>query len=744
MERYWVYLDNKVQGPIEIPSLRKLSGFNLLTQVCVEGQESWRVADEVIEIKAYFAAPPRGSSLVPDTQPDLPVAEKPQIELAMPSTSVIETLPEMPGVQAGNTAPKPMATPAVQTAAQAAFGQASPAESLRQSCATCGYKNPRDVAVCMKCGSPLKTAGAPVEDKPKISLNPLPFKPERVTPAPLSVDPVIVESSSPMVEIPVKRIAIILVSITLAGCVVMAVRHIWKTKHHPAIALHPKVINTLPQPPAEPMSYTKKEKAAAHHKSAQTRPAPATVAALPGLSGKRHAERGTQNAEEGNFHKEKQIPNSESRTPHAASSVSDSQATASYTVIPEAAPLKHRQSAPVDSRYAVKRRGDKSMWSGRENEAIQMVQHYRIYGGQRTIGRNNEILMQILRDREYTTAYESGKRIYLFDDVDWAVSQTGNATFEARLTLSGGKEADGSPRAPLRFAFNVDLERQTVMAGGSGLIKSNTQHAFFDESRIPPEDRRSVAKDTEELVKAAQPDASPLALETITRQYSDTYSRPALQRVADAYGLTLVSKRLAHDTVAVKDVLPDGTLGMNGAVQPEQVSTKPVKAMPMSMSGTIQYGMADGNDRERLITVKAPSQASPAKLWETLTGYDRLTQFIPDLLISQREGQDGNAIIVHTVSLTRYMFFVFKTNLHLRILENTSQHRLEFERIAGDFDKFTGYVQIAPDPTGTRSTIEIHLTVVPKGHMANSIMHTMTQRFIVPGVDALRSKAESN
>ena len=54
MGRFWVYLDNRVQGPVDVPNLRKLSGFTLLTQVCPEGQEAWRLADEIIEIKSYF------------------------------------------------------------------------------------------------------------------------------------------------------------------------------------------------------------------------------------------------------------------------------------------------------------------------------------------------------------------------------------------------------------------------------------------------------------------------------------------------------------------------------------------------------------------------------------------------------------------------------------------------------------------------------------------------------------------
>src|SRR5688572_16401625 len=98
MSRFWIYIDNRVQGPLEIPALRKINGFNLLTQVCAEGQESWRMADEVIEIKAYFSAPPRGSSLTDEAQPELPTYIKPQIEMTLPpvgiGAEVFETLPE--------------------------------------------------------------------------------------------------------------------------------------------------------------------------------------------------------------------------------------------------------------------------------------------------------------------------------------------------------------------------------------------------------------------------------------------------------------------------------------------------------------------------------------------------------------------------------------------------------------------------------------------------------------------------
>ena len=79
-------------------------------------------------------------------------------------------------------------------------------------------------------------------------------------------------------------------------------------------------------------------------------------------------------------------------------------------------------------------------------------------------------------------------------------------------------------------------------------------------------------------------------------------------------------------------------------VVPVPTSKAPAKDVDKSIpsasaSGPIQYTMERGNGKERLVTVKSPSTASPARLWETLTSYDRFTQFIPDVVVSQREGQ---------------------------------------------------------------------------------------------------------
>ena len=721
MARFWVYVGDKVQGPVDIPSLRKVPGFNLLSQVCEEGAEIWRMADEVIEIKSYFISPPRPNSFALDSgnaAPKIEFSPQPMIEEM--------TLPEPNMAWQKTTAPSKSGDPNLEILTPTPVGGAA----LRAVCEVCGYKNPRDVAVCMKCGEKLKGAAAAVSAE-KVAI-PIPIPVAAPTPAPAVVAPEVDPNTNTMVEISMSKL---LIGCAVAGAVIVGSFLSYRSwrKHH----LPKRVMTAAPAAPAQKVM-TRATKSGVKHYSRQ--PVRRPVEPL----------------------QQEDAAVAEPKTEEA-----------SYRVVPEAAPLKKRFSSPINSPYAVKRRANQSLWTSQEDQSIQQVQRMRIYGGLRTIDRNVEILMQILRDREYNTAFESGKRIYLYNDLDWSAFLKEGPLYDVHLTFSGGKEPDGSPKKPLHFAFMSDLERGTVEPGGQDQVRSNTLHAFFDESRIAPEDRRAIAKDTEELVLAAQPEASPLALDTVVRQFAKVYTTAALSRVADAYDLTLVKKKLAHDTrlgsddptvsvpspAAKKEApsAPSQTEAWEKAgMKPSAVSpAQPVAEHPSLKDGnssmtqpikgdSVEFRMERGAGRERNLMVRATSTASPAKIWEIVTGYDRLKQFMPDMLSSEREGQDGSAVIVHTVCLTRYLFFMFKMNFHWRVIEHPQQHTLEFERIAGDFESFRGSLEITTDPAKKLSQINFRAMVVPEGATLNAKLESMARRILIPEMNTLRTKAESN
>ena len=89
------------------------------------------------------------------------------------------------------------------------------------------------------------------------------------------------------------------------------------------------------------------------------------------------------------------------------------------------------------------------------------------------------------------------------------------------------------------------------------------------------------------------------------------------------------------------------------------------------------------------------------------------------------------------------MFFVFKINLHLRVIEHPAQHTIEFERIAGEFEQFRGSVELTPDASGNAGTLNVHTTIVPKGRVPAWVLRGMGRRFLTSVVHALRTRAES-
>ena len=51
MEKFWVFLDRRMQGPLDIAALLKLPGFHPETKVCRDGDEAWQPASEDLRLR---------------------------------------------------------------------------------------------------------------------------------------------------------------------------------------------------------------------------------------------------------------------------------------------------------------------------------------------------------------------------------------------------------------------------------------------------------------------------------------------------------------------------------------------------------------------------------------------------------------------------------------------------------------------------------------------------------------------
>jgi hypothetical protein len=340
MARYWVYIDSKV-GPTDVPALRKIPSFTLLTQVCPENEQTWRMADEIIEIKSYFLSPPRASALPAEAvnAEPLPKETKTLLTVLEPNAEI-----ELPRAN-------PLPVSKIEILPPPANNQKEPAgpAALRVYCEVCGYKNPRDVTTCMKCGTDIKPsaqpgptpatapapgAASPALDKPPVRLPELKASPAVVPTLAKGADPAAVPvdlKANPMVEIPVTRILITLLAASLVGALGFGGYKFWIQRHRRS---HPVVVKP---PVVAPVTTTKNT----HPKRGTGKRGPsvsrAKAAALPGVS------QSTRALAPVARRRPAASPDGESSAAPTPA-VTPSEAAAPYRIIEEATPLKHRQS----------------------------------------------------------------------------------------------------------------------------------------------------------------------------------------------------------------------------------------------------------------------------------------------------------------------------------------------------------------------------------------------------------------
>jgi hypothetical protein len=84
------------------------------------------------------------------------------------------------------------------------------------------------------------------------------------------------------------------------------------------------------------------------------------------------------------------------------------------------------------------------------------------------------------------------------------------------------------------------------------------------------------------------------------------------------------------------------------------------------------------------IQATAELSASLARAWEVLTGYNRLSDFVPDLHESFVVSREGNTAVVYQKGTVRFLFFSYPVEVRLAVTE-IPRRRIESVAVAGNF-----------------------------------------------------------
>jgi len=145
--------------------------------------------------------------------------------------------------------------------------------------------------------------------------------------------------------------------------------------------------------------------------------------------------------------------------------------------------------------------------------------------------------------------------------------------------------------------------------------------------------------------------------------------------------------------------------------------------------------------RQRRITSQIAIAHPRESVWQVLTDYESLPQFIPSLEKSQRlEHPAGEKVRLEQVGKQKLLKMNFSARVVLDLEENQPE-RIDFEMVEGDFKAFSGYWLLEPSAQATELIYSIF--VWPPRTMPVSLIERRLSKDLSLNLVAIRQRVET-
>lgn len=158
---------------------------------------------------------------------------------------------------------------------------------------------------------------------------------------------------------------------------------------------------------------------------------------------------------------------------------------------------------------------------------------------------------------------------------------------------------------------------------------------------------------------------------------------------------------------------------------------------PVLLQGVeVRTDRAEG--RKRQISASIYLGHSVEQVWQILTDYDHLADFIPNLSQSRRLDHP-ECIQIEQIGAESFMRLKFRARVVLEMTEHFP-HRIGFHMIEGDFKEFSGSWTLQPNGTGTE--LGYTLQVLPPRTMPVALIERRLKAGLVMNLTAIRDRAD--
>lgn len=131
-------------------------------------------------------------------------------------------------------------------------------------------------------------------------------------------------------------------------------------------------------------------------------------------------------------------------------------------------------------------------------------------------------------------------------------------------------------------------------------------------------------------------------------------------------------------------------------------------------------------DTQRLYEVSANAvvKASPAAVWKTLTTYERMTEFVPDLSACRVLSRNGNEVVIEQQGMARFLFMSNPIHLVVRAMEKPMTS-IDIDLISGDMRHYEARWTLTPLPETGGTRILFSSRLIPGFYVPGMLGTTM-------------------
>ncbi|MGF1458275.1 MAG: SRPBCC family protein [Leptolyngbyaceae cyanobacterium] len=158
-----------------------------------------------------------------------------------------------------------------------------------------------------------------------------------------------------------------------------------------------------------------------------------------------------------------------------------------------------------------------------------------------------------------------------------------------------------------------------------------------------------------------------------------------------------------------------------------------------SGEGSLEIATEKLQGRHRRISASISIPCSVEQLWEILTDYERLADFIPNLTVSRCIEKSETRTLLEQVGTQCFLNMQFCARVVLDMVEQFP-HRIGFSMIEGDFKLFEGAWYLQPDATSSEEQTRLlyEVTICAPRAIPTVLIERHLKRDLTQNLQAIR------